>query len=247
VCVVYLGILIGMQKASGVPYGDLAKNADDLLKGILIPVVIGSVLLTGFAVWSGWWSDVWVDPYRIVGHTWLPVVPGILVVQIALNLTQNKFGDLGGLFVVYAAIATAFVGYSEELLTRGLLVRGLRGSGCGEIWVFVISSVVFGALHGANILNGQSAKTTIVQVDFAALWGGALFITLRKTGYLVVTVVIHALWDFALVTQGHVNAEVEGTGAVQVVAGILLWVSVVLVVIAIRYLPVKRPAVEPAT
>ena len=53
----------------------------------------------------------------------------LVVFGIIANFLIGSIGSLDTTFIIYAFIATAFVGYSEELLTRGLLVRGARGSG----------------------------------------------------------------------------------------------------------------------
>ena len=135
IVVVYAVVLITMQKLSGVPYNRIASSADHLLKGVVIPVAIGSALLTAVARWTGWWRDIWRDPHPITAHRWMWLFPIVIGVQIALNLTQGKFGTLSTAFVVYAAIGTMLVGYSEELLIRGLFIRGMRGSGAPEIGV----------------------------------------------------------------------------------------------------------------
>jgi len=82
--------------------------------------------------------------------------------------------------VVYAAIGTMLVGHSEELLIRGLLIRGVRGSGAPEIGVFFASSIAFGLLHGINVLNRQSVRTTVIQVIFTAVFGGAMYTSRRR-------------------------------------------------------------------
>ena len=56
---------------------------------------------------------------------------------------------------LWLAIGTLLVGFSEELLTRGLAIVGGRGS-MHEKWVWVFSGVIFGLLHAPNALFGQS-------------------------------------------------------------------------------------------
>ena len=180
IVVAYAAVLIAMQKLSGVPYNRIASSADHLLEGVLIPVAIGSTLLTVVAHWTGWWKDIWRDPHRITAYRWMWLFPIVIAVQIALNLTQSKFGTLSTAFVIYAVIATMLVGYSEELLIRGLFIRGVRGSGASEIGVFFASSITFGLLHGINVLNGQSVKTTVTQVILTAVFGGAMYIAIPR-------------------------------------------------------------------
>ena len=123
----YVLILIGMEIPSGVPYTDVAKSSQNLLFGILVPVLIGSIFLTIIAVWSGWWRDVWRDQYKIKDHPWMHIFLILFVIMIIANMLSGSISSLDPSFIIVALIASAFVGYSEELLTRVLLIRGARG------------------------------------------------------------------------------------------------------------------------
>ena len=80
----YAVILIILEILSGVPYTEIAANSGNLLRGVLIPVAVGSIILTIVALWSGWWKDIWREKHRIEGHTWLWIFPILLVVVVAL-------------------------------------------------------------------------------------------------------------------------------------------------------------------
>lgn len=246
VVVVYALILIGMEKLSGVPYTDITKSSANVLYGVLIPVAIGSIFLTIFALWSGWWKDVWRDKYHIKGHTWMHIFLILGVIVIIANFFVGNIGSLDTTFIGYALIATALVGYSEELLTRGLLLQGARASGLTEVKVFIITSVVFGCLHGLNILNGQAIILTIQQIVLTALTGGVFYAIFRKTGFLVVPMIIHALNDFSLLTQGtsQVNqmaaAASSTSSLMQLVAIGATYLSYILLIPAIRNFNAKK-------
>jgi uncharacterized protein len=248
VVVVYALILIGMQKLSGVPYTEITKSTANLAFGVLIPVGIGSIIITVIALWSGWWKDVWRDKYQIKGHSWMHIFLILGIVGIVANLLAGNIGSLDMAFIGVALIATAFVGYSEELLTRGLLVQGARASGFTEIKVFLISMVVFGFLHGLNIINGQDIVTTIQQVIFTALAGGVYYTIFRKSGFLVVPMILHGLWDFSLLTQGvsqlnHIAAA--SSVSPMVLVGLLAtWIAYILLIPAARNFNVKKEKIE---
>ncbi len=94
------------------------------------------------------------------------------------------------------------VGFSEELLTRGLaIVRG-RGS-MHEKWVRVFSGATFSLLHLPNAYFGQSASSTVQQVVFAFAVGLTYYVTRRLTGTLIVTMGLHTVWDFSVFIQDH--------------------------------------------
>jgi CAAX protease family protein len=235
IVVIYVFILIGMEILSGIPYTDITMSSQNLLFGVLIPVAVGSIFLTIIALWSGWWKDVWRDRYKIKDHAWMHIFLILVVIVICANILSGSISSQNSSFIIYALIATAFVGYSEELLTRGLLVRGARGSGFTEIKVFLIVMVVFGCLHGVNIINGQAILTTLQQIFFAGLTGGVYYTIYRKTGLLAVPIILHALFDFSLLTMGMVQ-----NATMSLVALGVNWLAFILLIPAARNFNVKK-------
>ena len=239
IVVVYVLILIGMEILSGVPYTDIAKSSHNLLFGVLIPVAIGSIFLTIIALWSGWWKDVWRDQYKIKDHSWMHIFLILVVIGIVANILSGSISSQNSTFIIIALIATAFVGYSEELLTRGLLVRGARGYGFTEVKVFLIVMLVFGCIHGLNIINGQAILTTVQQIITAGLTGGVYYTIYRKTGLLAVPIILHALFDFSLLTMGVVQ-----NATMTLVAFGVTWLAFVLLIPAARNFNVKKTTKE---
>jgi membrane protease YdiL (CAAX protease family) len=242
VFVLYLIIIFITQKASGVSYTDITDSSENLLKFVVVPVAVASAFLTVFAVWSGWWKDVFRDKYKISGHNWMYLLVVFAILGTILNITTGEIGSLDTTFILYAAIGTALVGYSEELMTRGLLVRGARGSGLTEVKIFFLTSILFGVMHSLNIFNGQDIKTTLTQIFLASLAGAVYYAIFRKTGFLWVTMVLHAMWDFALLTNGSGELN-KATGEVSASVGLgalFTYGSYVMLLFCIRYFNVKK-------
>ena len=238
IAVVYIVFLTLLQKLFGVTYPDLTKSSSNILYGVLIPVAIGSLVLTIIALWSGWWEDLWMDEYQIKGHKWMHIFLIMVVIQIIVNFVAGNINSLDAQFIIYAFIGTAFVGYSEELLARGLLVRGARGSRYSEVKVFLIVMVVFGSLHGVNIINGQDIMTTLEQIVTAGLVGGVFYTVFRKSGFLVVPMVLHGLYDFSIFTHGLINVNTRFVMLSLFSTGIA-WLSYLLLIFASRNFNVK--------
>ena len=79
------------------------------------------------------------------------------------------------------AVGVLLVGFSEELLTRGLIVVGMRGA-LKEPMVWFVTSLLFGLMHGLNIIFGQAVGATLQQIVFAFVLGTAFYVTRRVTG-----------------------------------------------------------------
>lgn len=246
IVIFYAGLLVVIEMLMGVPYTDFSKSTNNMLYGVLIPISIGSVVLTGIALWSGWWKDLWRDKYYIKDHMWMHIFLALFMVAVVANFLVGRIGTLDHTYILITLVATVLVGYSEELLTRGLLVRGTRGSGFSEVKVFYIVIIVFGFMHGINFINGQPLAITIEQMFMAGLLGGVFYTIFRKTGFLIVPMIVHALWDFSLFTQGldHVGDLVLTSAGkinpLQIIGILAIYTSYFLLILAIRNFNVKK-------
>jgi hypothetical protein len=95
---------------------------------------------------------------------------------------------------------------AEEFLCRGWLLNeflerfGDNKKGVyGSVWYsIIISGLIFGVMHLANIYSGRSLTTTIVQVFSAAATGIVFGLIYYKTKNIWSVVILHGLWDFSL-------------------------------------------------
>jgi membrane protease YdiL (CAAX protease family) len=100
--------------------------------------------------------------------------------------------------VIFVSINTMLVGFSEELMFRGILLQGLlsRLSIWPAIWV---TSALFGAVHVLNVFITGELLASMIQA-VAAFMSGMMFMAIRiRSGSLWPAIVYHALWDFCLV------------------------------------------------
>ena len=72
-----------------------------------------------------------------------------------------------------------------------------------EKWVWAFSGAIFALIHVPNIVFGQDVGPTLQQVVFAFAVGLTYYVTRRIAGTLIVTMVLHALWDFSTFIQAH--------------------------------------------
>ncbi|MCH4010169.1 CPBP family intramembrane glutamic endopeptidase [Companilactobacillus sp.] len=104
-----------------------------------------------------------------------------------LHFTANNI--LGGL---EAGIAEEFI-FRFGILT--ILMKAFYNSRNRFIYSAVISSILFGLMHGMNIFAGQDLGNTITQVIFAFAFGMYLAAVYLYTNAFYLTVFFHALID----------------------------------------------------
>jgi membrane protease YdiL (CAAX protease family) len=209
VIVGYLVVVFAVWIATDLRYDDVGDTVETVRKGIVLAIGLGVVYLVIVTSVLGWWKPAMREPRR-VGGGWMWIVPALLVVGFGLNLAATKWGEIDelGTYVAWLALGTVFVGFSEELLTRGLAIVGARGA-MHERWVWVFSGAIFAMIHVPNVFFGQSVASTAQQVVFAFAVGLTYYVTRRISGALIVTMVLHALWDFSTFIQSHSVDKLE--------------------------------------
>jgi membrane protease YdiL (CAAX protease family) len=186
-----------------VPYTAIADSESNLRRGVMVPVGLGLAVLLVYAVATGTLADAFTYA-PTVSVTWLWAVPALILAGIVVRLASTDWRSLGGRRIVVIAVTSLLIGASEELLVRGLFLDTAQDAGLAAVWVAVVTSIVFGLLHGMNVLLGQDAVTTMLQVVTTTLMGLALFTSLALSGSLWLPILLHALFDFSLLAQGSV-------------------------------------------
>lgn len=201
-CAVYVGILFLLSKYTGVPYTDLNKNTHTIRRGIVLPVGIATILLTLYAFLAGFIPDVFsFEPISQSLVPWLmPIAFAAIIIVRACFIRLRTYGRAGFLWLLFG---TALVGFSEELLVRGIVVHLLQESGYGVLVVGILSSVLFGVMHVINYFNGQTLAKTGVQVAATVIMGIGFYISLVVSGTLWLPIVLHWLYDFTILALGH--------------------------------------------
>ncbi len=226
----------------GIDYDRIGTTTDTIVKGIVVPVAIGTLVLVVVTTLLGWWRPVLrelpTDPSR--PPLWLLAVPILVFIATLLGIDYGNLGNMGAAMILWLALGTALVGFSEEITYRGLALVGFRG-GYSEVKVWLFTSLLFGLLHGVNLVLGQGAVPTIRQFLFAFVLGSVFYAIRRITGTIVVIMVLHALWDFGTFT--HVAGKATGAAAVQtniatagagLLASLLVFIAIILVIVGAK-------------
>lgn len=144
-------------------------------------------------------------PWSSIRLIWPPLLYSLLMLLVAW---ADGWPPASVLLVV--ACNTALVAVSEELMFRALLLQSLLAR--HAVWPAVlISSALFGAVHTLNGLATGDFSSALWQ-SMAAFLQGVGYAAIRlRTRSVWPMVVVHGLWDFALVTS-MLNTTTTSTG-----------------------------------
>jgi len=222
----YVVIASALWAALDVDYDAISDSAANVREAVVIPIGVGAVYLAITTTLLGWWRPALFESAR-VGPMWMAIaLPTLVGIGVLLNLAGSEWDQLETGFLWWLLVGTAFVGFSEELLTRGLIIVGARAT-LSENYVWLVSGALFGVLHSINALFGQGAGDTVSQMVFAFLIGTVFYVIRRTTGTIIVTMVLHAGWDYSTFTLENTGASGSG-GLGLYLALMIAFVAVVM-------------------
>lgn len=199
---VYGIVLFGLIKLFGVKYTEITKSTAHIKKGIFLPVGIASLGLIVVSALNGWLIPAFTPPFGL--HAWwMWIIPIGIATGIVARLRTAKWHLFTRAGIWYLILGVLFVGFSEELLARGLIVHALNHDFIPQYLVMLVSSILFGLLHGMNYFNGQDRKTTTTQIVVTTLIGMSLYVSYIVSGTLWLPIALHAAFDISLLARGN--------------------------------------------
>ncbi len=191
-------------------FGPLLAGAEDpamiLFVGTALPIALGGLLLVLFGWSTGWLRELF-GPQPIRGRGWMWIAVAVVLLFNVLRFATVDYGEAGAGVVIAWLVAGLFIGFAEELLTRGFVVNLMRKAGYREIVVAVVSAALFAALHSGNLLTGQSPFATLIQLVYTFAFGLCMYLALRVTGNLIWPILLHATTDPSIFLQTAYPAD----------------------------------------
>jgi len=211
------GLLSAAVGSDFIAGGDLFAGPGSVFFGLAFPILLGGVVLLAF-VWSvGWLGEIF-GPQPIRGSWWMWIAVALVVVPIVLRVLGTDWSSYSVGVVLTTLLAGVFIGFAEELLTRGLAVNLLRRGGFGERAVMLLSSLLFAALHSVNVLTGQPLLTVAVTVVYTFGFGVMMYLVLRVSGSIVWPMLLHAATDpTTILATGGVDAHGDTAGSAEMI------------------------------
>ncbi|ACQ82269.1 Abortive infection protein [Beutenbergia cavernae DSM 12333] len=211
--VVYLAIYLAAGLLAGTLFRDQLGDDDvfatpmSVFAGLTFALIIGAIVLTAFLASVRWFGPVF-GPQPIGGRAWMWVIPVLVAVPIVLRLAGIDYESYASGVVLVTLLSGLLIGFCEEVLCRGIVVKMLRDGGRSEWTVMAVSSLIFALLHSANLLAGMAPATVALTIVYTFGFGACMYLTLRVTGRLIWPIVLHGLFDPTLfLATGGIDAE----------------------------------------
>jgi membrane protease YdiL (CAAX protease family) len=225
IVIVYAAIIQGGGRiiGAGVDADEAFETTSNLLETALIPIALSSVFAIGVATWLGWWQQIIHEPLRT--QRWVRIVPIALLLAAAIGTSWGNLLDQKADLVLALVLLVCIVGFTEELMFRGIGLVTFRRMHLTEGKVALYSSVIFGAVHLSNALaTGTSAIFQAIVVSFT---GYMLYLTRRWAGAIWLAMPVHGSQDF-LIISGQIGVEAEVSPLSFVVLPTMLGLAILL-------------------
>ncbi|MGH2958915.1 MAG: lysostaphin resistance A-like protein [Solirubrobacterales bacterium] len=229
VVVAYMAVILTIAQSLGSDYTTIVDTAHNAYIGAVIPLAVGGVLLTLFLIWARW-DWIWGDPGKLPMTKLLWIPPVLVVLGIVVRTTGVEWERLPTDLIIAIALAGILVGYSEEILFRGIVLRSLRTDGRSEAHAAIFTTIGFGLMHLLNIAGGAPVLGTFGQVVLAAISGFAFYLVRRGTGLIIYAMIGHGLWDMSTFLTINFSKDGPALGAL-----VLLVLNVFFLIAAIIY------------
>lgn len=122
----------------------------------------------------------------------------LLAMEVLPIAVYGFLSEITPIQYMILALFTIAVGFNEEIYFRGLSLKFLEEKGGKKAIIW--SSVIFGALHLINVLNGKNMLYLVLQMLFAFLVGFVLAEIVSITKSLWIVIIWHAAHDFISTT-----------------------------------------------
>ena len=174
--------------------GEYVFPDQDSVNDLVIVKGIGVVIVLLAISALRWWPVVLREELRT--RRWVWIVPITLLVASIATIDYGRLATAGIVLGLALLVGTLFIGVSEELLFRGVVLTFMRDR--YREWIAAtVTAVLFGAIH---FLAGP------VQIVASAIFGYLLYYVRRVSGGIVMPVLVHTAWDFAVFT-GFTTAD----------------------------------------
>lgn len=207
------------------------SRATALITGRVTELVLIVVVISALR----WWPVVLHESLRARAWVWV-----VVAVPLAMSLGFTDWSALaasGWALALSVLLLSLIIGFSEELLFRGVILTAMRDRYGREWLAALITTVLFAVSHApAGVPNVVSTLVT-----------GFLFYWMRRvSGGIVVPALVHGIYDFAVFSSytGPDPANTDSLSLALFLVGAVL--CVLLLVLHKQAAPVVASHEDPA-
>lgn len=170
----------------------LSNLADIPLLSLDLPMLLFNAIFAGILIGvMRWWKETGFNAPSQWKNLRLLIIPLVLLIGPTLFL-QPQFPPLER--AVILIIVTLLIGFQEEAIFRGVLLRTFKPRGAMQA-VF-ISAALFGIIHVNSFLVGRDPLFVVSQIIASFLGAIGLGALRIRMNTIVPLVLLHALNDF---------------------------------------------------
>ncbi|MRX44790.1 CPBP family intramembrane glutamic endopeptidase [Agromyces kandeliae] len=235
----FLPLLAAPVLRGAIDQDDVFATPESVFVAITFSLLVGSVLLIVFALTVRWLPKPLFGRQPVRGRWWMWLAVVLVLIPIVLRALGTDYSRYSVGVILMVFLSAAFVGFSEELLTRGVVVVLLRRGGYNEWVVAALCALLFSALHSANFFTGQEVATVGFTLAYTFCFGIMMYLIMRVTGTIIWAMVLHGLTDpTTMLASGGVDELNSGTTNVFITlvspATVLMMIGALVLLIFIR-------------
>ncbi|MFX3636325.1 MAG: lysostaphin resistance A-like protein [Candidatus Pristimantibacillus sp.] len=218
--IILIELMLIIFVAGGSAYVSIAELTHPLAPFFgFIPIAL--FLFIYLSVKKQWSSFYFNSLSKLSIRQWLDYTP-LLLILVVLLIGNNGFQSAPISFFAYMLLSQIFlVGFVEETLFRGIMLRTLISK--GKAVAIIGSSILFGITHALQALSGQSLEDTILQIGYAFILGFVLAILVVRNGSIILTVLFHGLHNFLNFTGNTPSTNLYTYLVIAILLLQLLW------------------------
>lgn len=202
--VAYTAVTVAVQASSGIPYAAWFATAHSTWRVGVLSLALGSGVLVAFVAGTRW-THLWTEPRRLPVTRLMRAALAVFMATTAMRLAGTDWSRVPPDLLLAVLAVGVLVGFAEELLFRGLVLRSLRDRGRPEWAAAAWTAAAFGLFHLPNVFMG-TGLLGLAQLVLAGLTGVTLYLFRRATGRLWPAMLAHGLWDISVFLTGGYGA-----------------------------------------
>lgn len=152
-----------------------------------------------------------------------------LCIILGLIFIKADFTNKSYALVFKIFLTTLLVGFSEELIYRGIVMTAFMKNRT-RVKAILISSLAFSLLHSVNVLGGLTFSQMFIQLIMTFLVGISFACINMELKNLKSLMIYHALWDFSVITSGYVSVDLGMLTTIQILVEVVFGIVMLIII-----------------